>query len=191
MDYTRQQLMSMYRALPQDLKEALYSIDTTQAIQAVSRAYGLHVDQMGELSNAIGQVMLGALHPRDFTKHIKSELAIDEQKASALTREVNLTVFTKIRESLKRIHSLREDSAFETAVNNMPDRESLLRDIEEPPRASSNEPQKVSPAATTTVVQEKKVPDEEQTFSASIEPLLHIPRKVETKAPDPYRELPS
>lgn len=186
MDYSRQQLMSMYRALPQDLKEALYSIDTTQAIQAVSRAYGLHVDQMGELSNAIGQVMLGALHPRDFTKQLKSELGIDEQKASALTREVNLTVFTKIRESLKRIHSLREDSAFDAAVNSMPDRESLLHDIEEPPRASSG----VSAPARAPVEQEKKVVSEEQTFSASIEPLLHIPRKVETKAPDPYREPP-
>lgn len=172
----------MYRALPQDLKDALYGIETTEAIQTVSRAYGLHIDQMGELSNAIGQVMLGALHPRDFTKRIKADLGIDEQKASALTREVNLSVFTKIRESLKRIHSLREDSAFESALNTMPDRESLLRDIEEPPKANVD----INPKP------QAKIPkQDEEIFSKTVEPLLHIPRKVETKkAPDPYREAP-
>ena len=178
--------MSMYRALPQDLKDALYGVDTTQAIQTVGRAYGLHIDQMGELANAIGQIILGVLHPRDFTKHIKTELQIDEQKPSALTREVNLSVFTKIRESLKRIHSLREDSAFDGALNSMPDRESLLRDIEQPPRAVPNS----QPPATNNQLPTTKSKDIESGFQ-SVEPLLHIPRKVETKqAPDPYRESP-
>jgi len=176
--------MSMYRALPQDIKDALYAIDTTEAIQTVSKAYGLHIDQMGMLSNAIGQVLLGALHPRDFTKRIKVDLGIDEQKAATLTREVNLSVFTKIRESLKHIHSLREDNAFDSALNDIPDRESLLKDIEEPPRANAGSIERASP-------KEKVIPTEEQVFDTKVEPLLHIPRKVETKkAPDPYRESP-
>ena len=183
----------MYRALPQDLKDALYGVDTTEAIQTVSHAYGLHIDQMGELSNAIGQVMLGALHPRDFTKRIKAELGIDEQKAAALTREVNLSVFTKIRESLKRIHSLREDSTFESALTTMPDRESVLNDIENPPRATTTPTNPPASGQAPTTHYPLPTTDSQKPDSGfeKVEPLLHIPRKVETKkAPDPYREAP-
>lgn len=194
MDYSREQLKNMYQALPQDIKEALYEINTAQAIQTVSNSFGLHIDQMGELAHAIGLVMLGALHPKDFSGYLQRNVGVNESTALAMTKEVNATVFNTIRASLKKIHKMREDGEYESALGGIPNRESILRDIEMPPKAAP------TPAREVQTVKEPEVPQaphlspqkSEQVTPQfqSVETLLRIPRKESPSrtTPDPYRE---
>ena len=51
---TKQQLLERYQKLPEDLKEAIFSVETTEIIQKISKKYGLLIDKMGELASETG-----------------------------------------------------------------------------------------------------------------------------------------
>ena len=65
-NYTDQQIAQMYDNLPEDLKDSIFSVDTTSVINEIGRKYGLAIDKIGDLANETGMVMLGVTHPNEF-----------------------------------------------------------------------------------------------------------------------------
>ena len=150
-------LQEAYANLPQDLKDALYSIDFAKTIQTIGTDQGLLIDQTGKLAEEIGFVMLGVTHPDKFADTIVRKLSISTEKAYAITKEVNEKIFLSIRASLQKIHSgegIGEDDS-DTSVgaptktseqetvrvnltqtspdfDHIPSRESVLAEIENP-----------------------------------------------------------
>ena len=101
----KKNLQDAYANLPQDLKDALYSIDFAKTIQTIGTDQGLLIDQTGKLAEEIGFVMLGITHPDKFADAIARKLSIPTDKATAITKEVNEKIFLSIRASLQKIHS--------------------------------------------------------------------------------------
>ena len=97
--------------LPSDLKTAIYSADSSTAIENISKKYGLHIDQMGKLAEETGLVMLGVTHPKDFISNLAGRLGVDQLTAKSIARDVNEQIFKKVRESLMKIHGLGETPA--------------------------------------------------------------------------------
>ncbi len=95
-----------YASLPDNVKEAISSVDSANKIQAIAKKYKLHIDQTGELGTQVGLVMLGILAPRDFVAALAKELALTPELARSVATEVNEQIFTPIRDSLKKIHHL-------------------------------------------------------------------------------------
>lgn len=98
-----------YKNLPPDLKDAIFSEEVTEKIMNISNKYGLYVDEMGELGNEIGRVMLGITHPKDFIRNLMSRLEVDAEKARAIAKDVNEQIFAKVKESLKKLHKIEEE----------------------------------------------------------------------------------
>jgi hypothetical protein len=119
-NYTQQQLLERYRKLPGDLKEAIFSVETAEIIQKISKKYGLHIDKMGELASETGLVMLGITHPRDFISNISSRLEISREKATEIAKDINNEIFSKVRENLKNIHGIKEEKKPETSLPSKP-----------------------------------------------------------------------
>lgn len=137
----KKNLHEAYTNLPQDLKDALYSIDFAKIIQIIGTQQGLLIDQTGKLAEEIGFVMLGITHPDAFVDTIAEKLAISKDKANLIAKEVNEKIFLSIRASLQKIHSTgnaeegmsnttrpQNDTHFEET----PSRESVLAGIEDP-----------------------------------------------------------
>ena len=97
--------------LPSDLKTAIYSADSSTAIENISKKYGLHIDQMGKLAEETGLVMLGVTHPKDFISNLAKRLQVDQLTAKSIAQDVNEQIFKKVRESLMKIHGLGETPA--------------------------------------------------------------------------------
>ncbi|MDP3784560.1 MAG: hypothetical protein Q8R12_00560, partial [bacterium] len=91
-----------------DLKTAIYSADSSTAIENISKKSGLHIDQMGKLAEETGLVMLGLTHPKDFIPHLVERLGVDKLTARNIAEDINQQIFQKVRESLKKIHGLAE-----------------------------------------------------------------------------------
>jgi hypothetical protein len=100
-----EQLKEIYMKLPNDLKDAIFSVDSAEIIQAIGKKYNLAIDKTGELADETGLVMLGITHPDNFISNLAERLGIDKDTAGKIAGEVNNQIFAKVRESLKKIQT--------------------------------------------------------------------------------------
>ncbi|MEK7095576.1 MAG: hypothetical protein AAB917_02865, partial [Patescibacteria group bacterium] len=94
-----------YDSLPQDLKEAIASVEIGKLIADIGEEQGLMLDQSADLIEEAGLVMLGITPTQFFTKKIQKRLGIDEKKANLISTQINEKVFNKIRASLQKIQA--------------------------------------------------------------------------------------
>lgn len=108
---TPQQLKTKYQSLPQDLRDAILSVDSAEIIQDVGKKYGLAIDKVGELADETGMVMLGVTHPKEFIPNLSRRLGVDKNTARRIAEVINSRIFAKVRESLKKVHEIGETKA--------------------------------------------------------------------------------
>ncbi|RJQ32906.1 hypothetical protein C4572_00340 [Candidatus Parcubacteria bacterium] len=106
---SEQEIAQMYDNLPEDLKDSIFSVDTTSAVNLLGRKYNLMVDKIGELGNETGMVMLGVTHPNEFIPNLAQRLEIDKETARAIAGDINEKIFKKVRDSLRKIHNIRDE----------------------------------------------------------------------------------
>ncbi len=129
---TPDEFRAKYAELPQNLREAYGSLDTTKIIQEIGKKHGLLMDQIGELVNETGFLMLGATQPGDYIGKISAAAGIPREKAKEVATEVNEQVFKPIRDALKRVHRVGEyehskgDALKQPAPSEVPRKESEL-----------------------------------------------------------------
>jgi len=108
---TPEKLQELYQKLPQDVRDVYASADTTQTLEKIGGKHGIHIDDLGELVSETGLVMVGFTHPRDYIRNLAKRMEIDPNKARAIAGDVNEQIFKQLRESLKKIHNIREAGA--------------------------------------------------------------------------------
>lgn len=99
-EYSKEELRKRYKNLPDELKEAIDSVETDEIIWAIGQKHLLHVDQIGLLSKGLGYVILGLIHPRDFRNFLKEKLAISDDEANLIIYDLNKEILDKIRDSI-------------------------------------------------------------------------------------------
>src|SRR3989338_6526387 len=143
--------------LPSDLKTAIYSADSSTAIENISKKYGLHIDQMGKLAEETGLVMLGVTHPKDFISNLAKRLQVDQITAKSVARDVNEQIFKKVRESLMKIHGLGETPA-ETPKTEKPEVKVEIKVEPKPLEIRPNPPAGGPPAPPASLPVEPPAP---------------------------------
>jgi len=108
-EYTEEEIIKKYKELPSDVRDAIFGVDSTKTIEEIGAKYKLTIDKMGDLSNEIRVLMIGVTEPKDFMPNISRRLGVDKKTAHDITAEVNDRIFSKIRESLKRIHNIKDE----------------------------------------------------------------------------------
>lgn len=101
MDTIDEQIKQRLTELPEDVQQAIHSVDLGEKIGAIGVRHHLHIDQVGGLEDEIMLVMLGFSDPGTFTDHLEEELHIEKEEALAITQEVTEEFFLPIRESMK------------------------------------------------------------------------------------------
>lgn len=120
MTYTLEQIEEKYRQLPEAVKEAMYSVETSDQIMALGKKYNLHIDQIGLLAEETGLVMLGLTPYYQLVDNIQKKLGLSRTVAEDITIDVNTEIFLPIREFLQR------------GTASLPGREEVLGGIENP-----------------------------------------------------------
>lgn len=186
---TPKQVLEKYNELPEKVRLAYSSEETTETIQQIGKKYNLHVDQMGELANQIGLIMIGVNRPDNLINQLKEVLKIEEKMATEIATAVNVEIFSPLREHLKNGSGFSDTS--------LPAREQLIREIENPtpiahtppsPKAAEDKP------ATTPTPEAAPKPD---IFAAKMSQMFSLPRTETSPSPeaaslpklvDPYHE---
>lgn len=169
----------MFRNLPQDVKEAFTSVEYVQILEGIEKKNNLHLDQAAALSNEIYKLILGLTHPQQFIGAIKSAINISDEAAKSIAAEVNEKIFRPVKDSLMRIHKMKDVAEEE-------EKDSFEADI--PVAPQKEEPKEYGITTSTKTAGElppKK--DSETNFAENkLTQPFSIPKK--TTAPDPYRE---
>jgi len=105
MKYTLEQLRGAHERLPEDIKVAIDSADSSEIMLELRKRHSLTIEQMGYIADETGFALLGLTHPRDFVGNIKSKLGVDESVAQDITKEINEQIFAPIKDSLMGLHS--------------------------------------------------------------------------------------
>ena len=175
---TEEQILEKYEQLPDDLKEAIFSVEMTEAIKDIGAKYELAIDKIGALANESGMVMFGATRPKDFVPNLMSRLGVDKNTANKIASDVNSQVFLKVRESLKKLHGGEEVEVGEVKVaEGEVKKEDILKVLEYP--------------ELPTILQGANKPEEVQNLF-EVKTKEEAPRapmeETKYKEGDPYRE---
>lgn len=103
MEYSQDKIDLKYDELPNDLKEAIESVEIGNLVAQIGEDNGLMLDQVAELMDQTTMIMLGVVKANDFVKNLSKSLEIDYKVAENISREINSKVFNKIRESIRKI----------------------------------------------------------------------------------------
>ena len=107
-NFTEEQIAQMYDNLPEDLKDAIFGLEMNEIVERIGRENQLNIEQIGDLANETGMVMLGVTHPNEFIGNLTERLEVDKEKARAIAGEINEQIFKNVQESLRKIHNMRE-----------------------------------------------------------------------------------
>ncbi len=97
-------VIEQYKKLPQTLKVALFSDDTTEAIFDIGKKNNLTVEQMGTLADETGLIILGITRPEDYAKNVAARLLTNPTATNNIVQEINEKIFGPIRDDLKKLH---------------------------------------------------------------------------------------
>ena len=204
--YSKDKLGDIFDTLPEEIKEAIFSVDSAEAITSIGQKYSLHIDQTALLGQETGYVLLGITDPMEFAPILASKLGVDKQTAGNIVMDINDKIFVKVKEALRQVHSGQKLSSPVTTEQKAPN---LIKTVE---TEKLNIPKPTLDVLQGKVLEEKKKDTSILGFQeAPLKPIgqmdilsekmktgFSVPgeeteveeKKTMGKVVDPYRELP-
>lgn len=104
MNYDSEELEEKFSKLPKGVLDAINSVDFAQKLTKIGADNKLHIDQIDELLEEVGYVMLGDTKPDDFPAKIGTRLNLDMMQQNALVRSVDEEIFKPIKAELMSMY---------------------------------------------------------------------------------------
>ncbi len=102
---SQNQALKRWDALPDTLREALYSEVGSGFLWRTCEAEHIPKEKIYAVSKIAGYVLLGFLHPGDFGLEIKEVLALNPQIAETIAKAINERIFKPLEADLNRIYA--------------------------------------------------------------------------------------
>ena len=103
--YTSEQFWKLYEKLPQELKDALFAEETGNNLYEICQKNGIEED-LDEIVDLVGQVLVGVLAPEDFQGALEKELKLKKESAKKVSREINRFIFYPVRPALEELYKI-------------------------------------------------------------------------------------
>ena len=103
--YTSEQFWKLYEKLPQELKDALFAEETGNNIYEVCKRNEI-ADNLEEIVEYVGQVLVGVLPPEEFQKTLEEELKLEKDLAKKIAQEINRFIFYPVKSSLEELYKI-------------------------------------------------------------------------------------
>lgn len=131
--YASEQFWKLYEKLPQELKDVLWAEETGNNIYDVCQRYEIE-ENLEDVVDLVGQVLVGVLPPEDFQATLEKELKLEKETAKKAGQEINRFIFYPVRTDLEKLYKT------EIAVSV----KSIEVEQEEQPTAPKTSPEKDS-----------------------------------------------
>ena len=102
---TSEQFWKLYEKLPQELKDVLFAEETGDNIYEICKRNEVE-ENIEQIVDIVGQVLVGILPPEDFQKALEKEISLKNNVAKKVTREINRFIFYPVKPSLEEIYKI-------------------------------------------------------------------------------------
>lgn len=103
MNYSPEIIRKTFKNLPEDLREAITSVDNLDLIEKIGTASHVRQDQVQTLQEEVGLVLLGLTKLPAVKDALKARLRTSEETTMVLEREITEKIFQPVRESLEKL----------------------------------------------------------------------------------------
>ncbi len=109
MDLLQIKIEKARNELPPATREAIDAVDWKAAVLGMRTSKGYSFEQLGDLELETELVLCGLSKPEDYPKELETRMRITRAQAGALVEEMNMLVFSKIREELIKNSEQKEE----------------------------------------------------------------------------------
>ncbi len=99
-DFTPEQIQQKFDQLTPEMQEAISSQEIHDKIRAIGTRRGLMINQIGELVDQVGLVMLGLAKSSDFVNDTSERLSVNAAKAREIAEDINTDIFSSLKNIL-------------------------------------------------------------------------------------------
>lgn len=111
--YTKEELIEIYRGLPEEVKDALFSPETTDVFDAIKEKQHLTDEQREVMSVYTGFLMMGILPPEKYVPTLITKMGIEREKVASIAQTINRDLFNPIKDILKRVQTGQKSAVVE------------------------------------------------------------------------------
>ncbi|MFA6354611.1 MAG: hypothetical protein WCX12_02940 [Candidatus Paceibacterota bacterium] len=105
MNITTTQARQRFKILPELLKEAVFSVQTSEIINQATEQNRVPPEKIGGVAEAVGLVLLGFIHPEEIQKEIQDRAGIDAPTAKAITDLVQSKIFSFVKNEIVEVYN--------------------------------------------------------------------------------------
>jgi len=103
--YTQEQFWKLYEKLPQELKDAVFAEETENNISEICKKNEIE-DNLGDVADYVGQVLVGVLPPEEFQEVLEKELGFKKEVAKKITQEINRFIFYPVKPAMEQLYKM-------------------------------------------------------------------------------------
>lgn len=113
-NYSQEQFWKIYKTLPEELQEALFSTEAADFVYNICEEN--NIEKSAKIIKYISDVLIGLLPVEEFQKTLEKELGIEKETAKKVAREINRFIFLPVRPFLERLCETKSFSEKESSV---------------------------------------------------------------------------
>lgn len=106
---SREQFLGLYKNLPQELKEAIGSNRTVNAIERISDQEELSSEQHSAFVRLVGEVFIGLLPPSQFEDALVEKAGVNKKSAEKINQVFHSSVFYYVQDVLAGLYQEKLD----------------------------------------------------------------------------------
>ncbi len=107
MKYSREKLLNLYKLLPEQLKEALFSAKVTDEIYTICKKNNLNNSQISQIAESIGYVFLGLLSLKEFKNSLIKEVKLTQETSENIYNQINDYIFFPLKGLLEKMYNTK------------------------------------------------------------------------------------
>lgn len=102
---TEDQVEARLETLPENLRDALFSIEITNLGESIGLSNGLKDGDIPSLAEVIAWVLMGFTHPSNAAQAIEEHVGADSEKARIIGQEIDQKIFSRYKTDLEKIYT--------------------------------------------------------------------------------------
>jgi len=108
LNYTKDELWSLYQQIPKELQRATFSEEIGQNIQAICKNHSIADENLVlSITKSIGYVFLGLLSPNKYSEMLQRDLSMTPEKAEKLTADLTAIIFAPLKNNLEPLYQIK------------------------------------------------------------------------------------
>lgn len=108
--HTKEELWKMYKELPEELQEALFSVENADRIDDICEEHAI-AESSRPITKQIGNVLLGIVPVQEFENILVKEVGLKKATAQEVNRRIYRAIFYPIKMELEQLHGIQTAQA--------------------------------------------------------------------------------